>query len=89
MQEGKFARNLSYTLFVGSITEACVYLCCNESMENQSEFLDEWPRVSFSQLAQEEVGGEPLRMLYKSFFALLRFPETILLALLTILKAKP
>lgn len=59
-------------------------------MEQETPFLDEWPKVSFTDIANERVeGGRIVGALYRSFFALLSLPETVLSSFLTLLKEEP
>lgn len=58
-------------------------------IEEYTPFIDEWPTISFNEIAKEEVGGGAVRVFYKSFFLLLRLPETMLSSLTTLLKEEP
>lgn len=54
-----------------------------------NDFMDEWPTISFTQIANEEVEGGFIGTFYRMFFAVLRFPETMVTSFFTLLKEEP
>lgn len=46
-------------------------------MENQAPFF-EWPEISFKEIENVKVDNAPTRIFYKSFFTVLRLPQTII-----------
>lgn len=57
--------------------------------EQVDKFIEEWPKVSFVNLANEQVeGGRAVKIFYKSFFTILELPEAMITSLLTLLKAR-
>lgn len=57
-------------------------------MKNDQLF-DEWPKVSFEQIENIEIENKAMRLFYKSFFGILRLPESTLRAFVTLLKEAP
>lgn len=54
-------------------------------MSYETPFIDKWPKISFDELENLEVEGSTTRLMYRSFFKVLRLPETIVRAFLTVL----
>jgi len=53
-------------------------------MENgEGAFIEEWPRVSFEEISSCQEEGA-VGVFYKSFFSLLRLPETVISSLFTL-----
>lgn len=69
--------NLHHTSLVGFTTEFGNSVCNTSFMEYEKAFFEEWPRISFRELAEQEVEGRLAKTLYKSFFCLLCFPERV------------
>lgn len=49
-------------------------------------FLEEWPKLSFDEIENIQIDKAPVRFFYKSFFGVLKFPQTIIHAFITLLK---
>lgn len=80
-------RNLNYIFPVWFTTESIPQSCFNPIMQEEyGALIDEWPKVSFEEIADEDVGEGAVRVAYKSFFALLRLPETLVISFMTLLK---
>ncbi len=55
-------------------------------MENNDEaFMDDWPKVSFEEIATCQEKGA-VGVFYTSFFSLLSLPQTVVSSLITLLK---
>ena len=55
----------------------------------QTPLITEWPKISFSEIENLEVEEGLVRIFYKSFFVVLRVPEIMFSAFLTILRENP
>lgn len=82
-----FFCNVKNKRLVGLTTETLLLLGNTCAMEEEyGAFIDEWPRISFEAIANEEVEGGAIRGFYKSFFAILNFPEMVARSFMTSFK---
>lgn len=55
----------------------------------KDQLFDEWPKVSFEQIENIEIDNKAMRLFYRSFFGILRLPESTIRAFITLLKETP